>query len=90
MLSYHSETVLDIKVRGTTDVAICTRTSVLGYSPQLGLKVLFELKKSAGKEAATQARITLFLANLHSPNQRPIVVRPQLLFLETLIVMELI
>ena len=90
MLSCCSETILDINVRGTTDVAICTRLSVLAHAPQIGLKVLFKLKKSAGKEANTQARITLLLANLHSPKERPIVVRPQLLILGKFIVVELL
>ena len=90
MLTYYSEATLGFIFRGTSDVAICTGRSVLDMSPELGLKVLLELKKLKGREAFTQARATLLLANLHSPEERPIVVRPQVALLEILIVLEVI
>ena len=74
MLSYHAQHVLGLKVNGTTDVAICSRDSVAGESPQLGLSLLLELKKKRSSEATVQARATLLMANLHSPDSRPILV----------------
>ena len=51
MLSYHAEHVLGVKVKGTTDIAVCSRASVASTSPQLGLLLLVELKKAESADA---------------------------------------
>lgn len=74
MLSYDSEQILGKKVRGSTDVAICTRNSVKTYSPQMGIRLALKLKKELNLAAVAQARANLLLANLHCPDLKPIVV----------------
>ena len=74
MLSYHAEHVLGMKVKGTIDVAVCSRASVASTSPQLGLLLLMELKKGESSNVTVQARATLLMASLHSPESRPILV----------------
>ena len=74
MLSYDSEPILGKNVRGTTDVAICTRVSVKTFSPQLGVRLALVLKKRVNTAAVAQARATLLLANCHAPEMKPVVV----------------
>ena len=74
MLSVHAEHVLGVKVKGTTDVAVCSRALVASTSLQLGLLLLTKLKKGESSDATVQAQATLLMANFLSPASRPILV----------------
>ena len=74
MLSYDCEPILGKNVRGTTDVAICTRGSVKTHSPQIGIRLAMELQKKVDATAVAQGRATLLLANFHAPHLKPVVV----------------
>eukprot|EP00891_Asterochloris_glomerata_P008798 jgi/Astpho2/8798/Aster-05441 len=72
--NHHTQLLVDVqhqnqlgyKFRGTTDVAVVTRAAIQAHSPQIGLRLLFELKKRPDAAAVAQAKIFLLLANIHS------------------------
>jgi hypothetical protein len=70
----HSGRLYYQKINGNVDAAIVTRASVEVQLPRTGLCILFELKKAVESSAIFQAMGQLLLANVHSPDWRPVVI----------------
>lgn len=71
------EDVTDFRsIAGTSDIAIITRASHRLHVERRGLCILFELKKpdKMNKKATYQALCQVVLANIHSPELKPVVV----------------
>lgn len=77
LLNYDGRATLGHKFVGTTDVAVADCAAVHFFTPQLGLRLLFELKKHVTLAALIQAQAILLCANLNSPDTKPAVVRQQ-------------
>ena len=77
LLSYDGLETLGRTFRGTTDVVVADRVAVRTRCPQMGLRVLFKLKKAITDSDVVPARARVLLANLHSPDNRPVMVSPQ-------------
>ncbi len=76
LLTTNAITSLGRNFRGTTDVAVCDRRAVDAKMPAAGLHLLFKLKKSdISSSNISQAMASLLLANLHSAQWRPMMVR---------------
>ena len=78
LLSYDGS-ALGRKLTGTTDVVVVSRGTVKGHQKEVGLVLLFELRKKVDAASVAQAQLGLLLANIHSPELRPVMVRQTLL-----------
>ena len=74
LLSFVGSETLGFNFKGTTDVLVATRTAILNCAPDLEMRLLFKLKKESPGSALNQARLSLLLANLHSPVTKPAMV----------------
>lgn len=74
LLSYDGLETLGRNFRGTTDVLVANRSAVRALQPERGMRLLFELKKEVTKSDVIKAQARLLLANLHSPDSRPMMV----------------
>ncbi|KAK9833492.1 hypothetical protein WJX84_004940 [Apatococcus fuscideae] len=75
MLSLEGLSLIGHNLRGTTDVAIVTRQAHRQQKPQMGLLIMFELKKKAlESRCAYKASASLIAASIHSPDERPVMV----------------
>ena len=75
MLSLEGPSLIGHNLIGTTDVAIVTRQAHRQQKPQMGLLIMFELKKKAlDSRCAYQASASLIAATIHSPDERPVMV----------------
>lgn len=77
LLTYYSGSeTLGRKFKGTTDVVLADRMAIRTFQPERGLRLLFELKKAVEKADVIQAQASMLLANVHSPELRPMMVSP--------------
>lgn len=74
LLSYDGRETLGRNFKGTTDVLVADRAAIRARQPGLGMRLLFELKKKLADSDVIQAQASLLLANLHSPETRPMMV----------------
>ena len=74
LLNYPSLEKLGFNFKGTTDVLVATRTAILNSTPNVEMLLLLKLKKKSPGSALNQARLSLLLANLHSPKTKPAMV----------------
>lgn len=76
LLDCNATTTLGNKFRGNTDVAVVSLQSERLGAPEIGLEVMFELKKGKPTpEHARQAMTALLIGNLKSTDSKPIMVR---------------
>ncbi|GIL80247.1 hypothetical protein Vretimale_17421 [Volvox reticuliferus] len=68
-----------IELKGTSDVALCTSAAVKGNLPELGLRIVVELKKEKSKFNPYQLATELVAANVWSPDFKPIAVMTDLM-----------
>ena len=68
-----SET-LGFDFKGSTDVLVASRLAILNCAPDLEMRLLFKLQKKSPGAALNQARLSVLLANLHSPETKPALV----------------
>ena len=74
LLSYDGMETLGRNFRGTTNVVVADRVAIRARLPGRGMRLLFELKKKLEDRDIIQAQASLLLANLHSPELRPVMV----------------
>jgi hypothetical protein len=70
--------VLPFTLKGTTDYAAVDRDADAAFMPDLGLRVLFELKKVINRGSVYQALVKLVAANIHTPDNQPVMVHTDL------------
>ncbi|CAL5225911.1 g8702 [Coccomyxa viridis] len=63
---------------GTTDVAVVQRSAVRARQPEKGLLVLFDISRDISEVDHAKAMMRVLVANLKSPETRPIVVKTDL------------
>ena len=78
LLSYDGLETLGRNFRGTTDVLVANRSAIRARQPGLGMRLLFKLKKVIKDSDVIHAQASLLLANLHSPDTRPMLVSLEL------------
>ena len=74
LLSYDGLETLGRKFKGTTDVLLASRSAIRTLQPELGMQLLFQLKKAFVRADVFKAQASMLLANLHSPESRPMLV----------------
>jgi len=74
LLSYDARETLGRIFKGTTAVLLASRAAIRLDEPEREMQLLFELKKAVSKANMIQAQATMLLANLHSPESRPLLV----------------
>jgi len=74
LLSYDGLETLGRNFRGTTDVLVADSSAVRALQPELRMRLLFELKKGVVNSDVIRAQASLVLANLLSPDTRPMMV----------------
>lgn len=74
LLSFAGSETLGFNFKGTTDVLVAIREAIKDLLPNRGMLLLIELKKQLTSTAVLQAQARLLLANLHSPETRPVMV----------------
>lgn len=75
MLNYPGAAIFGRNFKGSPDVVVATRTAARTDLPNIGLRLLLELKKKICKQNVFQSCGILLAANLHCPDFAPIVVR---------------
>ena len=76
LLMYDGLETLGRKFKGTTDVVLANRSAIRTLQPERGLRLLFKLKKAVEKADVIQVQASMLLANVHSPELRPMMVSP--------------
>ena len=74
LLSYDGLETLGRSFKGTTDVLLASRAAIRLSQPERKMLLLFELQKTISKYDMIQAQAIMLLANLHSPESRPLLV----------------
>ncbi len=74
LLSYHGMHALGYNIEGTTDVLVATSSAVAARLPVKGAQALFDVRKRVMDADLICAEVRLVLANLHAPDEQPVVV----------------
>lgn len=75
LLDYSALQTLGFDFEGTTDVLVAERSAVRAHQPEKGARVLFDIRMTITGSEIVDAEARLVLANLHAPNEKPIMVR---------------
>ncbi len=81
LLLYYGLSTLGFEFDGTTDLAVANKSAIRVGKPELGLRLLFDLRKTITKSDIMKAQARVLLGNLLSPDQRPMMVSPRELML---------
>ena len=75
LLDYPALQTLGFDFEGTTDVLVAERSAVRAHQPEKGARVLLDIRRTITGSEIVDAEARLVLANLHAPNEKPIMVR---------------
>ena len=77
LLMYYGLSTLGFDCDGTTDLAVANKSAIRVSKPELGLQLLFDLRKTITESDVMRAQARVLLGNLLSPDQRPALVNPK-------------
>ena len=74
LLSYAGLANLGYNFEASTDVLVATRSAVRAHRPEMGARVLFDIRRVVTGAEIIDAEARLLLANLHAPDEKPVMV----------------
>ena len=76
LLSYAGLRKLGFNFKASTDILVAKRITVRAHQPGKGARVLFDIRRAVTGADIVDAEAKLVLANLHAPDEKPIMMRP--------------